>query len=584
MTSPDSDGEYAIRYESDDICPLTVLAGVAGQGVMLVLAPVVMVVIVTARAGGQDDDYLSWALFMSLIVAGTLTALQASRIGRFGAGHILIMGPTLSFASISALALVAGGPSLLASLTVASSLFYLMLAFWLPLLRRIITPVVSGTVIMLIAVSVLPLGVGRIQEVPEGVPEATGPTVAIVAVAVTVAMGLRAPYRWRIWSPVASIATGWLAAILLGAYDIDPVIDAAWVGLTISSLPGLNLSFGFDFWTLLPAFVIVTLVGGVKNIADGITVQQVSQRQPRVTDFRLVQGSLNTNGLGILFSGVFGTPPTTVYSSFSASLISATAVATRRVGYAIGAILALLALSPKITALFVSIPNPVMGAVVITATGGFFLSGVRTLAKDGLDAQKMLVASVAFALGASLDRQGVLSSLAGERWSPLLDNGVVIGAVAAVLLTLFIQATSPMRQARLQVDLSIHSLPEIDAFLCEIASRMRWNEASTSRLRSVGEETLMSLTESGAAESADSPARFIVIARPGDNLVELEFLSVFDEENLEDRLAYLSDEVEGTQSLEAEISLRLLRHYASSVRHQKYYGLDVVTVLVKGSR
>lgn len=94
----------------------------------------------------------------------------------------------------------------------------------------------------------------------------------------------------------------------------------------------------------------------------------------------------------------------------------------------------------------------------------------------------------------------------------------------------------------------------------------------------------MSLIEPGVTEADDGPARFIVIARAGDNLVELEFLSVFDEENLEDRLAYLGEEVEGTQGLEAEVSLRLLRHYASSVQHQKFYGLDVVTVLVRGSR
>ena len=59
-------------------------------------------------------------------------------------------------------------------------------------------------------------------------------------------------------------------------------------------------------------------------------------------------------------------------------------------------------------------------------------------------------------------------------------------------------------------------------------------------------------------------------------------MAVFDEENLEDRLAYLEEEAEGLQ--EGEISLRLLRHYASSVHHQKYHGLDIVTVQVKGSR
>ena len=159
-----------------------------------------------------------------------------------------------------------------------------------------------------------------------------------------------------------------------------------------------------------------------------------------------------------------------------------------------------------------------------------------------------------------------------------------MGAATAVLLTLFIEATSPVRQTRLEVDLSVSSLPEIDRFLCDIASRLGWNQSSTQRLRSAGEETLISLIHPRGPAPGEGPPRFIVIARPGDGRVELEFLAVFDEENLEDRLAYLSEEAEGGQGIEeGEISLRLLRHYAASVQHQKYHGLDVVTVQVKGS-
>ena len=75
----------------------------------------------------------------------------------------------------------------------------------------------------------------------------------------------------------------------------------------------------------------------------------------------------------------------------------------------------------------------------------------------------------------------------------------------------------------------------------------------------------------------ESP-RLIVAARPQPEAVELEFLAVFDEENLEDRLAYLTEQTETFD--ERGLSFRLLRHYASSVRHQKYHGLDIVTVRV----
>ena len=109
---------------------------------------------------------------------------------------------------------------------------------------------------------------------------------------------------------------------------------------------------------------------------------------------------------------------------------------------------------------------------------------------------------------------------------------------------------------------------------------MGWSEASGQWLRLAGEGTLMSLLQSEELQSAEDLPRLIVVAHLEADTVELEFLAVFDEENLEDRLAYLSEETEGLE--EGEISLRLLRHFASSVQHQKYHGLDIVTVQVKG--
>ena len=78
-----------------------------------------------------------------------------------------------------------------------------------------------------------------------------------------------------------------------------------------------------------------------------------------------------------------------------------------------------------------------------------------------------------------------------------------------------------------------------------------------------------------------STALRVLRLSPGFWGVVLALATVFDDENLEDRMAYLSEEAEGIE--EGEISLRLLRHYAASVHHQKYHGLDIVTVQVRGS-
>ncbi len=572
----------SIRYEADEACPPLVSLGVGLQGAIFGLAPLVLIVAITARAGGQDESYLSWAVFAALIIAGCLTALQASRIWRLGAGHILIMGATPNFVAISVLALTAGGPPLLASLIVVSSLAYLALALWLPLLRRIITPVVSGTVLMLIAVSVLPVALDRVQETAEGAPAAAGPVVAAVTLAMIVGLAMRVSGAWRLWSPIIGIGIGCVVAALFGAYEVQRVIDASWFGVSGAGFAGFDLTPDATFWALLPVFVVVMLVGGIKNIGDSVAIQQASRRRPRVTDFRLVQSSLKTNWLGILTSGIAGTPPTTVYSSSSVSLANLTGVAARNVGYVIGGVFILLALFPKLPAVLLTIPAPVMGAYILMAIGLIFVEGIRTVVQAGLDAQKVMVVAIAFSLGAGIENQTIFADLVGGTWGGLLDNGMLIGALAAILMTVFLDLTNPRKGGRLQVKLDVASLPEIDKFVRNQAAALGWNEEAAERLAAAAEETLLSLEQAGQSRPAEEAPRLIVVSRPEPGMIEMEFLAVFDEENLEDRLAYLSEETEGVE--EGEISLRLLRHRASSVQHQKYYGLDIVTVQVKGSR
>ena len=572
----------AIRYEPDEPCPPLIALSVGLQGVMLVLATIVLIVAITARAGEQDDAYVTWAVFASLVIAGGLTAMQAGRFWRLGAGHILIMGPTPNYVAVSVLALAAGGPALLASLTVAAALFYTVLSLWLPLLRRIITPVVSGTVLMLIAATILPVALERVNEVPETAPGAAGPVVALVTLVAVVALSLRVSGAWRVWSPLIGIAAGCVVAVAFQAYDGQPIRDASWAGLPGSGFPGIELTPGVEFWALLPAFVVIALVGSVKNIGDCIAIQQASWRRPRVTDYRRVQGSLNTNGAGILLSGLAGTPPTSVYSSSSPLLVGLTGVAARRVGYAVGALMILLSLLPKVTAVLLAIPSPVMGAYLLTAIGVLFVSGIQTVVTDGLDRGKALTVGIAFSLGVGLDNQTIGTDLLGETWGPLIDNGMLAGALAAVAMTRFVELTSRSRQARLRVELRPSAVNEIDEFLHGFAAGIGWDDAASRRLRSAGEETLMSLLQQDEDHSvADSPS-LIVVARHRGATVEMEFLAVFDEQNLEDRLADLNEESQTSSGMEeGEVSLRLLRHYASSVHHQKFHGLDVVTVQVK---
>ena len=183
-----------------------------------------------------------------------------------------------------------------------------------------------------------------------------------------------------------------------------------------------------------------------------------------------------------------------------------------------------------------------------------------------------------------MQQSDVVRDILGHPWGALLGNGVTMGATTAIVLTLFLNLTSA-RAKRLHARLDFADLPRLDEFMQEVAGQMGWSEVSTRRLRSAGEEALSSLLQPGNEYKPENGTgrtpRMVVVARPDGRAVEMDFVSVLeDDENLGDRLAYLDDEEESVD--DREISFRLLRHYASSVRHQKYYGMDIVTVRVEG--
>ena len=542
---------------------------------LLVLTPMVTAVTTTALVAGQSEAYLIWAAFAAFLVCGVITALQAGRVWRFGTGHVLLTAASVSLIVVSVPALRAGGPGLLAVVIVAGALSQFALSLWLPLLRRIITPVVTGTALMLLAATVIPIAANRVIVLPEGATPFSGPTVGLTTLVVLALLGLRVSGGWRLWVPVIAIGAGCIASIPFGLYNFQLVAQSPWVGIPGVWFPDFVVPEVSAVVALLPMAIIVVMINGIKNMGDSVVVQRLSRRSPPATDYRLVQGSLNANGLGVLLSGFAGSPPTTINSATSGSLVSLTGVASRNVGYIAGAMLIALAFSPKLTACLLIIPGPVMGAYLLVVMGTYIVEGIRTVGQEGLDQKKALIVGLAFSFGLALETSDIIASLPGNVWLQFLDNGLTAGTVAVVLMTWFAELTSP-RARRLQARLSADALPEIDGFLRQVADRLKWEERATQRLCAAGEEVLWSLMETGSEDKPDTPRRLSVVARPGNNLVELEFFSSLPGDNLQDRLAYMSDDA----PQENEAAFRLLTHYAQSVRHQKYHGVDIVHVTV----
>ena len=569
-----------VRYEPDDRPPLLLTTGLGLQYAMLAIAGIIITPTVMISTAGGSDAYLTWAVFAALMVSGIATMVQALRIGRIGAGYILVMGSTGAFLAVSVSALEQGGPGLLASLVVMSSLVQFALATKMSLLRRIFTPTVAGTVLMLIPVTIGPLIIRKLNDVPESASAAAAPVVAGLTLLVTIVIALRSTGIWRLWAPAIGIVAGTLTGgLVFGIYDTHRILDAPWIGVPGEAYLGFDLSFGPEFWALLPAFVMVTLVGAMDTLGDSIAIQRISWRKQRSTDFRSIQGAIAADGLGNLLSGVSGTVPNTTYG-MSISIAELTGVAARSVGVCVGLIFILFAFLPKLVAAIVAIPGPVAASFLIVVIALIFVFGMEILLHDGLDYRKSLVVGIAFWMGLAFQLDWVFPEYFQGAWSELLANGMTVGGLTVILLTLFSEAAGSRRK-RIRVGLNADAYIKLDTFLSEFAAQRKWSEEMTVRIRAVGEETLNILMGHTVEDQPDLERRLLLIVHDDGGAADLEFIAATDEANLEDRMVALGNWATGG-SIE-EMPLRLLRHYAASVRHQQYYDTDVVTVRVEAT-
>lgn len=578
MADQPTDIHQDIRYEPDERPPLALSIGLGFQYAILAVAGIVLTPVMMIRIAGGSEAYLSWAVFAALVISGTTTIMQSVRIGRIGAGYILLMGSSGAFIAVCVSALEQGGPGLLASLIVIASLFQFALATKLSLFRRIFTPTVAGTVLMLIPVTIGPLVLGKLTDVPAGASPAAAPVTAGVTLVVTIAVALHNTGTWRLWAPVIGIGAGSaVGGLVFDIYETARISEAAWVGLPAVAWPGLDLSFGPAFWALLPAFVLVTLISALDTIGDTIAIQRVSWRRPRAVDFRSIQGALTADSLGSLLSGLAGTVPNTTYTG-SISVAEITRVAARFVGMCVGVIFVVLAFLPKCVAAVVAIPGQVVAAYFIVLMAIFFVMGMRILFQDGLDYRKGVIVGLAFWIGSALQLDWIFPEYFQGSWSKLLGNGMTVGGFTVMFLSLLVELTASRRQ-RLKTILNVDTYPKIDAFLSGFASRRGYNAEMTDRLRAVGEETLLILQQKEKGSTHDE-RRLLLVAHGDGETADLEFIAAADETNIEDQVALLSEQVVGVP-VEEELSLRLLRHYATSVRHQKFHDTDVVTVRVE---
>ena len=577
MTTSASEGRTRLRYQPDERPPTALAFGLGLQIAVLTIAGIILVPTIVMRAAGASEDYLSWAVFGTVAICGLTTVLQSIRTGRIGSGHVLIMGASGAFIAVCINAVAAGGPALLATLVLVSSLVPFVISVRLALFQRILTATVSGTVIMLIPVTVMPAVFKLLAAVPAESPPLAAPLSALAVVLVVAAIALKASGALRLWAPVIGVVAGTAVAAGFGLYDAGRVVDAPWVGVPAGEWAGFDLEFGASFWALLPAFLLVAVIATIRSISGAVAIQRVSWRRSRAVDYRAIQGAIAVDTLGNVLSGLAGTTPNTA-STVGASVAELTGVAARSMGIAAGVVFFAVAFLPKVLALVLAIPGPVIAAYLGVLLAMLFVIGMRIAIQDGIDYRKGLIVGVSFWIGVGFQHDLVFPEHVAEFAGGLLRNGVTAGGLTAIVMTGFVELTKP-RRSRIEAPFDHSILPRIREFLAAFATRSGWDEAMTGRLDAVCEEALQTLfRQEDETEEKDERRLRLVAYREGGGAV-LEFVVASQEGNIQDRLALLGDEP-GEVSAEQEVSLRLLRRLASSVRHQQYHGTDIVTIRV----
>ena len=549
---------------------------------LLASATLLVTPVIVAQASGLGDWYINWMVFASLVVVGISTLIQARRIGPLGGGVVLPMFTAAFAIPFCITAVVDGGPATLTTLVIISAVIQLAVSKWLFLLRRIVTPIVGGTVMMILSITLASVVFKLLDDATAAEPVG-GSMTAFVTLVIVAALALRRSPVLRLWGPLIGIVGGCITAAIFGIYDVNRIVEAPWIGLP-SEWPGIGFDFGVAFWTLLPSYLFLGVIIAIQTNGATIAAQNVSYRGDRAVDFRGIQGALSGTGVSNLLAGFLGTVPNGINPAGSA-FMQTVGVASRHIGYAIGLIFIFLAFVPKASGLLSTIPGPVMTGYLVLITGTLFVDGARTVIQSEPNREKVIVSGMCFWIGAAFqfglfnvpDLNPVLNGL--------FKSGITTGGFAAVAMILYLELTNP-RRMRFRSKLDIDSLPELNEFIAKFVNSRRWSDAMRDKLMAVAEETLLTLSPLDLEMTLDEPDEpeeertLVVIASSEGDVAELEFIGGEGGQNIEDRVRQLQD-FEDESIIENELSLQLLQNYASSVRHQQFRGTDIITVNVE---
>lgn len=410
---------------------------------LAIFVPMVTPALIVGNVLQLPLEMTAYLVSMAMVASGIGTYLQVSRFGPVGSGLLSIQSVNFSFVGVMislGLSMKADGLDVntMMSTLLGVSFFGAFLvcasAWVLPYLRRVITPTVSGVVVLLIGLSLIDVG---ITDFGGGFhtkgTEAFGSwqnvgLASFVLVVVLLFNCMRNPLL-RMSGIAVGLIAGYIAALAMGMVDFSALDNTPLITVPTP----FKYGFAFDWSAFLVAGTIY-LLSVFEAVGDLTATAMVSAEDYQGETFQQrLRGGVFADGLVSVIATSLGSLPLTTFAQNN-GVIQMTGVASRHVGKYIAAILVLSGLFPVVGRVFTTIPSPVLGGAMVLMFGLIAIAGLRIMTANGINRREAVIAATAVGIGLGVAFEPEVFKALPE----VFRNAIAAGGITAVLLNLIL--------------------------------------------------------------------------------------------------------------------------------------------------
>jgi len=422
---------HVIVYGAEDRLPLGPALLVASQQVTAMVVGVITPALLLSGILKFSPADTSYLVSMALVAAAVGTFLQTRRVGPIGSGLLSVTGTSFAFLPVLIQAGRLGGLPLMFGMSLATAPVQIILAPFLPRLCHLFPPLVSGIVVLLIGLSIIPEAMRGIVASPgPGAPPWAGGLIAFIVVVQV----LLAHAVGKVWARLSGILLGVLAGYLacaIGGWLTPPPPAGSWLALPRVFPHGLAFR-----WDLLLPFAFIYFVSLLEALGDMTATTELSGLPATgPAHAKRLRAGLLADGVTSIFAAVIGSFPSTTYAQNN-GVIQITGVASRHIGKWMALIMLSLGLLPAVSGWVTAMPPAVLGGMALLLFGLVSVSGIRLIVGRHLSHRNALIAALALGVGLGAPSQPEwLEHLPGIIRA-LLASGISAGGILAIVLNL----------------------------------------------------------------------------------------------------------------------------------------------------